>query len=324
MNDPGGPGPGSPPERSSEAAIRTVREIVPAALAEERIDRVVSFMADVSRREAADLIAGGKVLVNGTPPSKVSVRVAVDDEVQVEVEVRVGGLTPDANIAFDVVYVDDEIVIVDKPADLVVHPGSGTPDGTLVHGLLARFPDIADVGESDRPGIVHRLDRGTTGLLMVARTDRAYRSLVGQLADRTVVRRYRTAVEGVVENDEGLIDAPLGRSPRQATRRAVVVDGNPARTRYRVVERHPDSDVTVLTCRLETGRTHQIRAHLEAIGHPVVGDVTYGASPNPDLGRPFLHAELLGFTHPGTGSHVEFSSELPADLQHLLQRWSRE
>jgi 23S rRNA pseudouridine1911/1915/1917 synthase len=153
---------------------------------------------------------------------------------------------------------------------------------------------------------------------MVARTERAYDSLVAQLAARTVSRRYLTVVEGIVEADEGLIDAPLGRSPRRATRRAVVPDGRPARTRYRVERRSKATNRTYLECRLETGRTHQIRAHMGAIGHPVLGDVQYDAAPVPELDRPFLHAAALAFTHPVTGQSIELSSALPSDLQAVL------
>ena len=296
-------------------------ERLPGALAGERLDRVVALLADVSRREATELIRSGAVTVNGADPDKPSVRLEVDDEVAVERPPVEDGLLADPSaVEFAVVYEDDEVVVVDKPAHLVVHPGSGVVDGTLVNGLLARFPDLATVGQPDRPGIVHRLDRGTSGLLMVARTERAYDDLVGQLAERTVSRRYRTLVEGLVDAEEGLIDAPLGRSPRRVTRRAVVADGRPARTRYRVERRYRAAERTALECRLETGRTHQIRAHLTAIGHPVVADVQYGAAPDPGLDRPFLHAAELGFRHPGSGRSIELASALPADLAGVLER----
>lgn len=301
------------------AADRLI-ERLPGALAGERLDRVVALLADVSRREATELIRSGAVTVNGADPDKPSVRLEIDDEVAVDLPPAPAGLLADASVDFVVVHEDDDVIVVDKPAHLVVHPGSGVADGTLVNGLLARYPELATIGQSDRPGIVHRLDRGTSGLLMVARTDRAYHDLVGQLAERTVSRRYQTLVEGLVEAEEGLIDAPLGRSPRRVTRRAVVADGRSARTRYRVERRYQAAERTALECRLETGRTHQIRAHLTAIGHPVVADTQYGAAPDPDLDRPFLHAAELGFRHPGSGHSIELSSPLPDDLAGMLER----
>ncbi len=302
---------------------RRLSEIIPEALSGERIDRVVALIADLSRKEAVDLITGGGVLVDGRRPDKPSVRVEADSAVTIDVPERQAAPSIDASVAVQVVHVDDSVIVVDKPAGLVVHPGSGVTQGTLVNGLLARFPEIGTVGDHDRPGIVHRLDRGTSGLLMVARNDDAYRSLVEQLAARTVSRRYLTLVQGLVESDSGLIDAPLGRSSRNVTKRAVVADGRPARTRYEVLRRLPRSDCTLLECRLETGRTHQIRAHLAAIGHPVVGDERYGgprAVGGDTVHRPFLHAAHLGFVHPDTGREQRFDSALPAELTALLDR----
>jgi 23S rRNA pseudouridine1911/1915/1917 synthase len=299
-------------------------ETLPEALDGERLDRVVALLADVSRREAVELIAGGAVSVNGRAPGKPSLRLSSGDEVVVEVPERSTGPGAEPDIAVTVVHEDDEVIVVDKPPHLVVHPGSGVRGGTLVNGLLARYPELAPIGEEDRPGIVHRLDKGTSGLLMVARTPRAHRSLVEQLAARTVTRRYLALVDGLVESDEGLIDAPLGRSARRATRRAVVADGRPARTRYRVERRFPAAGCTLMTCRLETGRTHQIRAHLAAIGHPVVGDALYGGPAPAHLARPFLHAAHLGFEHPVSGRWLSFDSDLPDDLTAVLARLDRE
>lgn len=299
---------------------RVISESIPSALAGERIDRVVAMIAEVSRSRAVDLITGGQVTVDGHPPEKPSVRVEEDATVSVEVTIEETGLVPDGEVEFDVVYVDDHVVVVDKPAHLVVHPGSGVKDRTLAHGLLAAFAGIADVGQPDRPGIVHRLDKGTSGLLMVARNEHAYESLVQQLATRTVARVYQAVVCGLVESEAGLIDAPLGRSRGDATRRAVVADGRPARTRYEVIERLEPADCTFIECRLETGRTHQIRAHLSAIDHPVLGDERYGGVVVDDLTRPFLHAARLGFEHPVTGQNLTFDSPLPEDLAAALER----
>lgn len=293
-------------------------EIIPDALAGERVDRIVSLVADVSRREAVAMIDDGGVMVDGEPPEKPSVRLPTGAVVSIRVPEAPVGMLPDGDVVFTVVHEDDQVVVIDKPADLVVHPGSGVVGATLANGLLARYPEIEGVGQEDRPGIVHRLDRGTSGLLMVARTEAAYHHLVAQLAARTVTRRYIALAAGTFESESGLIDAPLGRSLRDATRRAVVADGRPARTHYEVTSRFPESDMTMIECVLETGRTHQIRAHLDAIGHPVVGDERYGGPALPGLRRPFLHAAHLGFTHPATEATLAFDAPLPADLQQVL------
>ncbi len=295
-------------------------ERIPAALAGERVDRVVALIADISRREAVELISAGGVLINGRPPEKPSVRVRADAAITIEVIEQETGMDPDPEVEFEIVHCDDQVIVVNKPPDLVVHPGSGVRGSTLANGLLAQFPEIASVGEVDRPGIVHRLDRGTSGLLMVARTDVAYESLVGQLAARTVARRYLALAVGLFDSESGLIDAPLGRSLRDATRRAVVAGGNPARTHYEVLARFSEAEVSLIECVLETGRTHQIRAHLAAIDHPVVGDERYGGDRMTGLTRPFLHAANLGFVHPTTGEELDFDAQLPADLQSVLDQ----
>jgi 23S rRNA pseudouridine1911/1915/1917 synthase len=229
----------------------------------------------------------------------------------------------DAGVAFDVVYADDQVLVVDKPFGLVVHPGAGRSTGTLVSGLLARYPDLgrpSQAWDPERPGIVHRLDRGTSGLLAVARTDPAYRSLVAQLAARTVGRRYLALVVGHVTDDRGVVEAPIGRSARTPTRMAVSAQGREARTAYQVVERRETPLAsTLLSLTLETGRTHQIRVHLAAIGHPVVGDDRYGGPGRVggrllEPGRLFLHAAELAFDHPSSGERLSFRSPLPADL----------
>jgi 23S rRNA pseudouridine1911/1915/1917 synthase len=220
------------------------------------------------------------------------------------------------------VHADEAVVVVDKPAGVVVHPGSGRSSGTLVHGLLDRFPDIAGVGQPGRPGIVHRLDAGTSGLLVVARTEDAYVALVAQLASRTVERTYLALTWGHFEAPSGVVDAPIARAARHRTRMAVSSAGRGARTRYDVVESFQDpAPLTLVECRLETGRTHQIRVHLAAIAHPVVGDATYGgARERLGLTRPFLHARGLAFDHPVTDDRCRFDSPLPDDLEELHAR----
>jgi 23S rRNA pseudouridine1911/1915/1917 synthase len=219
------------------------------------------------------------------------------------------------DVEFVVVYEDADIVVVDKPAGLVVHPGAGHPDGTLVSGLLARF-DLAGVGDPTRPGIVHRLDRETSGLLIVARSVRAYDELVEAMATHAVARHYVAVVTGVPTATRGTVDAPIGRSPRSPTRMAVLTGGREARTHYEVVETF--ADAARLAVDLETGRTHQIRVHLAAIGHPVLGDAVYGRA-DARLVRPFLHAAALEFTHPVSGQAMEFASPLPSELQRALE-----
>jgi 23S rRNA pseudouridine1911/1915/1917 synthase len=227
---------------------------------------------------------------------------------------------PDAGVAVDVVYEDGDVLVVDKPPGLVVHPGAGQSEGTLVNGLLARHPGLAGVGEAHRPGIVHRLDRDTSGLLVVALSPTAYTALVGALGDRRVERRYSALVWGVPEAPRGVVDAPIGRSPRQPTRQAVVAGGRPARTRYEVRARYDrPAELALLRCQLETGRTHQIRVHLASIGHPVVGDRDYGGARDAlDVPRLFLHAEHLAFAHPVTGEALAFDAPLPSDLAAVL------
>jgi 23S rRNA pseudouridine1911/1915/1917 synthase len=304
-----------------------ITEVIPEGLAGERIDRVVAMLSSCSRAEAAALIEAGEVLVGGAPVSNRSSKVHLGDEVEIEVPDRAlaARLVPEPDVVFPVVHEDEHLLVIDKPAGLVVHPGAGHRTGTLVHGLLARYPDVVGVGgDPARPGVVHRLDKGTSGLLLVARTQVAYDALVGSLAARTVHRRYRALVWGHVAAATGLIDAPIGRSPREPTRMSVAVRGKEARTRYEVLATYSQPvEVTQLACTLETGRTHQIRVHLRSIGHAVVGDVRYdGARQSLPMDRPFLHAELLELEHPVTGEALRFESPLPDDLDEVLARLS--
>lgn len=299
-----------------------VRVVVPGPLGGERIDRVVAMVTEVSRTDAAGLVREGAVTVDGAVATRGADRLDAGVELVIVLPAHeaMAGPAADPSVNVPVVHVDDHVVVIDKPADLVVHPGAGHLDGTLVNGLLAQFPDLASVGEQDRPGIVHRLDRGTTGLLVVARTAEAYEGLVAQMAARTVERRYRTLVWGHPEANRGVVDAPIGRSPRAPTKMAVTETGKEARTRYEVEQRFDEpAEVSLLTCQLETGRTHQIRVHLSAIGHAVVGDDRYhGVRQSLPCPRPFLHAEHLAFTHPVTGEDLAFDSPLPADLEAVL------
>lgn len=302
-------------------------EVVPAALAGERLDRVVSILADVSRSVAASVIEAGGVSVDGVVTSGGKVRLTEGQEVAVDPAAipSVGPPTADPDVVFPVLYEDDHVIVVDKPAGLVVHPGAGNPDGTLVNGLLARFPELAAIGEPERPGIVHRLDAGSSGLLVVARTQQALDHLIAQFADHEAARVYIALVWGHPQAAHGVIDAPVGRSRRDPLRMAVVADGRHARTEYRVLDRFDrPGELSLLECRLETGRTHQIRVHLSSIHHPLVGDPIYGQRrPKLGLDRPFLHAAELAFDHPGTGERVTFTSELAPDLAQRLSTLHR-
>lgn len=301
---------------------RTIAESVPAALAGERLDRIVAFIADLSRSEAAKTIDAGGVRVDGAPGGSGKVR--LDEGQQVEVDLGAVPSTPlpgpDPDVEFTVVHADDDVIVIDKPPGLVVHPGAGNDTGTLAHGLLARFPELADVGDPIRPGIVHRLDAGSSGLLVVARHDDAIDALISQFADHSATRVYTAVVWGVPEAPHGIIDAPLGRSKSDPLRMAVVADGRPSRTDYRVIGSYTSpAPLSLLECRLETGRTHQIRVHLSSINHPLVGDPVYGQRrPNLGLDRPFLHAAQLAFDHPGTGERVTFEAPLAPDLAAWL------
>ena len=297
---------------------------MPRALDGQRLDRVVAMVAGCSRAEAAALVDAGAVAVAGRPVTSRSQRVADGDVLEVDLPAPAGegGLVADPAVELAVVHEDADLVVVDKPAGLVVHPGAGQAAGTLVHGLLARYPEIRGVGQADRPGIVHRLDKGTSGLLLVARSPAAYEALVAMLGARAVDRRYHTLVWGVPDAPTGMVDAPIGRSGRDRTRMAVTVRGREARTSYEVRRAYREPvEVAELACTLETGRTHQIRVHLASIGHPVVGDARYGGDRRSlVVGRPFLHAEDLALAHPVTGEPLAFHSPLPPDLAAVLAR----
>ncbi|HSL73104.1 MAG TPA: RluA family pseudouridine synthase [Ilumatobacteraceae bacterium] len=300
-----------------------IDETVPAALAGERLDRIVALIGDLSRADAAATIAAGGVRVDGRAAASGKVRLTEGQVVEVDPLAVPQPVLPsgDDSVEFEVVYEDATVIVVDKPAGLVVHPGAGNRDGTLVSGLLARFPDLVGVGgDPVRPGIVHRLDAGSSGLLVVARTDAAAEHLIDQFADHSATRRYDAVVWGVPDAPHGIIDAPIGRDRGDPLKMAVVAGGRPARTDYRVVGTYSSPAlVSRLECRLETGRTHQIRVHLASINHPLIGDPTYGQRrPMLGLTRPFLHAAELAFEHPETGERVTFTSPLAPDLQSWL------
>jgi len=317
------------------AATGVFETVVPPTLGGERVDRAVALLTGLPRRAVAEMVSEGRVTVDGRRVDVRSRALVTGQMLRVDVAAVVDeGPRADIGVAFTVVYEDAHLVVVDKPAGLVVHHGAGHGGGTLVDGLLARFPELADLaaagtGDAARPGIVHRLDKGTSGLLVVARTPEAFRSLSGQLRAHTAGRHYRALVAGTVDDDAGVVDAPIGRSPRQPTRMAVTRGGRPARTAYRVVGRYREPwEATLVEATLDTGRTHQVRVHLAAIGHPVFGDDRYwGNRPRPaDVrtlltpGRLFLHACRLSLDHPASGERRTWESPLPPDLDAVLQR----
>ncbi len=302
-------------------AAESVTEEIPPALEGERLDRVVSLITGVSRTAARELVSGGMVRLNGTVPSERVVRLRTGDQVTIDLPEVPTEAPPAANpdVVLSVVHEDEHILVVDKPPGLVVHPAPGHTDDTIVNGLLALHPEVIPVGEPGRPGIVHRLDRDTSGLMAVALDAEAYTGLVDALREHRVERVYRALVHGIPESARGVVEAPIGRSRRNRMRMAVSAEGRPARTHYEV-ERTFEGPVPIslLRCRLETGRTHQIRVHLTAIGHPVLGDQTYGRRTSMTAPRQMLHASKLALVHPVTGEHLEFSSPLPEDMLEVL------
>ena len=302
----------------------SAHEIVPAELDGERIDRLVAMISGGSRAQATEWIDAGLVQRNGRVVSSRSQRVADGDVVDIDVDIDAPTppMVPEPDVDITIVHLDDDIIVIDKQAGLVVHPGAGNATGTLVQGLLARFPEIVDVGDPARPGIVHRLDKDTSGLMVVARTQAAYEELVSMLAAHEVERCYLTLVWGIPESTGGLVDAPIGRSHREPTRMVVSAQGKEARTRYTVLETFQDPvPLSLLECRLETGRTHQIRVHMAAIGHAVVGDDRYrGIRPSVTVPRMVLHSAQLGLDHPTREDvHLSFESPLPADLEAVVE-----
>lgn len=277
-----------------------------------RLDRVLAALEPgLSRSAAARLARRGLVLLNGRP-ARPADQVKEGDLLEYELP-QPEQLEPSPEpIPLRILHDDADLVVIDKPAGMVVHPGPGHEKGTLVHALLALGGPWSGLGGAGRPGIVHRLDRGTSGLILAARSDTAHRALAAQLASRTLGRTYLAVVRGQLAQPAGLLEGPIGRDPRNRLRMAVVEGGRPARTRYRALEQRAGH--TLLHCELETGRTHQIRVHLATLGHPVVGDQLYGRRRPGDPERPLLHAWRLRFRHPGTGEEMTFEAAPPEDF----------
>ena len=284
-----------------------------------RLDAFLSADGALTRSQAARLIAEGRVRVNGKPAAK-SARLSGGETVTVDVPQLRETALPPQDIPLDVVYEDDDVIVVNKPTGLVVHPAPGHPDGTLVNALLHHCGDsLSGIGGEKRPGIVHRIDRDTSGLIIAAKNDAAHLALSAQLKDHSLSRTYECLVTGNMKQDSGTVDAPIGRSSADRKKMAVVPTGRRAVTHWEVVARYPG--VTHLRCRLETGRTHQIRVHMAYIGHPILGDTVYGAKkPVPGLTGQCLHATGLRFVHPRTGEPVELHCPLPPDFTAMLQK----
>jgi 23S rRNA pseudouridine1911/1915/1917 synthase len=277
----------------------------------QRLDSYLAAgSAGLTRTYGRRLISEGHVLVNASP-SRPSYRIRAGDMIEVSLPPAAPSSVEAQDIPLAVLYEDDDVVVVDKPAGMPVHPSAGHSGHTLVNALLGRFPDIGPLSGENRPGIVHRLDKDTSGVMVVARTANAQGSLVRQMRDREVEKVYLALVNGVVTPAEGLIDAPLARDPRHRKRQAVVEGGRESRTAYRVLDQARSS--ALLDVRPETGRTHQIRVHLAAIGHPVLGDTVYGRRSDL-IARQALHALSLGFRHPATAKRLAIQAEPPHDF----------
>lgn len=285
--------------------------------AKGRLDKVIAEnVADLTRSQVQSLIKKGQILVNDAPTTN-RYQVKLNDQVIIKLPDPVAIDVQPEKMDLDIVYEDDDVIVVNKPQGMVVHPAPGHDHGTLVNGLLAHTP-LATINGELRPGIVHRIDKDTSGLLMVAKNDQALVSLSKQLKDKTNQRKYWAIVHGNIKEDTGTINAPIGRSKKDRKKMAINEEGRPAVTHFKVLERF--GEYTLIECQLETGRTHQIRVHLKYIGHPVAGDPLYGPRKTLKGNGQFLHAKLLGFKHPRTGEEMVFEVDPPAIFQTTLKK----
>ncbi|MCC3357542.1 RluA family pseudouridine synthase [Bacillus sp. REN16] len=285
----------------------------------DRIDKVVSaFNSEWSRTQVQSWIKDGNITVNGNK-TKPNYKVNLGDNIRIDIpEPEPLDAVPE-EMNLDIYYEDADVLVVNKPKGMVVHPAPGHVSGTLVNGLMAHCKDLSGINGILRPGIVHRIDKDTSGLLMVAKNDVAHESLVNQLVDKTVTRKYKAIVHGVIPHDQGTIDAPIGRDKKDRQSMTVTDENSKgAVTHFNVIERF--KDFTFIECQLETGRTHQIRVHMKYIGYPLAGDPKYGPKKTLDLGGQALHAGLLGFDHPRTNEYLEFEAPLPAYFEELLEK----
>ncbi|GKV67734.1 pseudouridine synthase [Sporosarcina sp. NCCP-2716] len=296
--------------------MEQVEYIIDTETAGERIDKALaSAHPDWSRTLIQQWVKDGIVLVNGSTV-KVNYKVKQGDVLTVDEPEPEELDIPAEDLNLEIVYEDKDVLVVNKPSGMVVHPAPGHTTGTLVNGLMHHCTDLSGINGVMRPGIVHRIDKDTSGLLMVAKNDNAHTSLVDQLVKKSVTRVYTALVHGHIPHDNGTIDAPIGRDKKDRQSMAVENNGKNAVTHFKVLERF--GDFTLVECRLETGRTHQIRVHLKYIGHPLAGDPKYGPKKTIDFGGQALHAGTLGFVHPVTGEYMEFTAPLPENYEQLL------
>lgn len=282
-----------------------------------RLDKYISDNSEISRSYAAKLAENGDITVNGKKAEK-KTKVQSGDEIRINVPEPEALEAVAQDIPIDIVYEDDCVIVVNKPQGMVVHPAPGNPDGTLVNGLLYHC-SLSDINGVVRPGIVHRIDKDTSGLLIVAKTNEAHESLSKQLKERKAMRRYYCIVNGNIKEDSGTINKPIGRHPIDRKKMAVVAGGREAVTHFKVLERF--GQYTLVECVLETGRTHQIRVHMASIGHSIVGDPVYGAKKERfKTNGQLLHAKTIGFEHPKTKEVMEFDSELPEYFKDVLNK----
>ncbi|EGF21448.1 ribosomal large subunit pseudouridine synthase D [Streptococcus sanguinis SK1058] len=290
---------------------------IEASAAGQRLDKAVAELTDLSRSLANEQIKDGRILVNGQA-KKAKYAVKEGDVISYEQpEPEVVEYVPE-DIPLEIVYQDEDVAVVNKPQGMVVHPSAGHTSGTLVNALMYHIKDLSGINGVLRPGIVHRIDKDTSGLLMIAKNDQAHVALADELKDKKSLRKYWAIVHGNLPNDRGVIEAPIGRSEKDRKKQAVTAKGKPALTRFQVLERF--GDYTLVELQLETGRTHQIRVHMAYIGHPVAGDEVYGPRKTLKGHGQFLHARTLGFTHPRTGEVLEFTAEVPVIFQETLEK----
>ncbi|MDQ1003798.1 23S rRNA pseudouridine1911/1915/1917 synthase [Neobacillus niacini] len=284
----------------------------------DRIDKVISTLDEEwSRTQVQQWIKEGNVLVNGQK-IKTNYKCSMNDEIEITIpDPELLDVIPE-EMDLDIYFEDKDVLVVNKPSGMVVHPAPGHLTGTLVNGLMAHCKDLSGINGILRPGIVHRIDKDTSGLLMVAKNDMAHEKLVNQLVEKTVTRKYRAIVHGVIPHDFGTIDAPLGRDTKDRQSMTVVDNGKHAVTHFHVIERF--KDFTFVECQLETGRTHQIRVHMKYIGYPLAGDPKYGPKKTLDINGQALHAGILGFNHPRTNEYLEFEAPLPKEFEELLEQ----
>ncbi|KEZ88865.1 pseudouridine synthase [Clostridium sulfidigenes] len=289
----------------------------------KRLDLFVSENeVDMSRSFVQGIIEKQQVKVNGQI-KKSNYKLRIGDQVQVELAEPVELQVEAENIPLDIIYEDSDVIVINKPQDMVVHPAPGNYTGTLVNGLLHHCKDLSGINGVIRPGIVHRIDKDTSGILVVAKNDKSHNSLAMQLKDHSMKRTYYAIVEGIVKEEEGTVRTNIGRHPVERIKMAVVKDGKEAITNYKVLERFKSN--TLVECRLETGRTHQIRVHMAHLHHPLIGDQVYGYKKQKfKLRGQALHAKNLGFIHPTTGEYMEFDSQLPEYFQDILDKLRKE